>query len=121
MTPHEYQIAASRTAPDSQQKRKQEAFRNAVPIDLEHAIIGLVSEVGEIADALKRHVFYGKELDIENLKEEAGDLFWYLAIYCNSLGLSMEEVMKANIDKLKHRYPEKFTERDALERKDKQE
>lgn len=119
MTPHEYQIAASRTAPDSQQKRRQEAFRNAVPIDLDHAVTGLVTEVGEIADALKKHVFYGKELDTLNLKEEAGDLFWYLALYCNALGLSMEEVMQENIDKLQKRYPEKFTEQDAVERKDK--
>ena len=48
-------------------------------IRLLHAGMGLSTESAEILDSLKKHIFYGKPLDEVNLKEEMGDLFWYLA------------------------------------------
>ncbi len=75
-----------------------------------HAGIGLATESGEFLDALKKHIFYGKPLDRTNLKEEAGDLMWYIAIALDELGSSFEEVQATNIAKLRARYPEKFTE-----------
>lgn len=47
---------------------------------LEHSGYGLVTEIGEIVDAFKRHRFYGSELDLVNILEEVGDVLWYLAI-----------------------------------------
>lgn len=82
-----------------------------------HAIIGLSTEVGELEDALKKHIFYGKELDEVNLMEECGDLFWYLAILHNVFGKGFEYNMKKNIAKLKARYGDKFNEEGALNRK----
>ena len=81
-----------------------------------HAGIGLSTEAGEFLDALKKHIFYGKELDRVNLKEEMGDLFWYLAIACDELGVEFEPLMETNIAKLKARYGEKFTEHKAENR-----
>lgn len=75
-----------------------------------HAGIGMATEAGEFLDALKKHIFYGKELDRVNLKEEMGDLFWYLAIACDELGVEFEPLMETNIAKLKARYGEKFSE-----------
>lgn len=75
-----------------------------------HAGIGLSTEAGEFLDALKKHIFYGKELDRVNLKEELGDLFWYMAIACDELDIEFEPIMKRNIEKLKARYGEKFSE-----------
>ena len=49
-------------------------------IRLLHAQLGLHTEGGELADALKRHLFYGKPLDPVNIAEEIGDVFWYLAV-----------------------------------------
>lgn len=49
-------------------------------LDFLHCVSGLITEFGEFVDPLKRHIFYGKELDIVNLKEELGDMMWYLAI-----------------------------------------
>ena len=83
-----------------------------------HAAMGITTEAGEFVDPLKKHIFYGKELDTENLKEELGDLLWYIGIACDTLGVTVREVMEANIAKLRKRYPEQFTEEDALERKD---
>ncbi|HZS43396.1 MAG TPA: nucleoside triphosphate pyrophosphohydrolase family protein [Candidatus Paceibacterota bacterium] len=76
-----------------------------------HAILGLASELGELADQLKKHIFYGRPLDKINLSEEAGDLVWYLALVSNVPGmLSLEETLERNIAKLKARYGEKFSE-----------
>lgn len=74
-----------------------------------HAGIGIATEGGEFLDALKKHVFYGKELDRVNLKEELGDLMWYAAIACDELGTTFEELQATNIAKLRARYPETFT------------
>lgn len=78
--------------------------------DLIHASMGLSTEAAEFTDALKKHIFYGKELDEVNLKEEIGDILWYAAIALEALDSNFEEVMQTNIDKLSARYPDKFTE-----------
>lgn len=87
-----------------------------VEMDLLHASMGLVTEAGEFQDMLKKHVFYGKPLDKVNLKEEIGDLLWYCAIALEALDTDFQAVMQTNIDKLKARYPEKFTEEKAENR-----
>lgn len=81
-----------------------------------HAAIGCVTESGEMLDAIKKQIFYGKDLDVTNVKEEAGDLCWYLAILFDELGTSFEEEMDRVINKLKTRFPDKFTESSAFER-----
>ena len=81
-----------------------------------HAGMGLSTEAGEFLDSLKKHIFYGKELDRINLAEEVGDLFWYLAIVADELGFEFESVMNKNIEKLKARYGEKFSEDKANKR-----
>lgn len=79
-----------------------------------HASMGLCTEAGELQDQLKKHIFYGKDLDLVNLFEEAGDLFWYLAILADALGYkTFTQIMSRNIAKLQKRYPQKFTEKDA--------
>lgn len=82
-----------------------------------HAVMGLETEVGELTDQLKKHIFYGRELDLTNLVEEAGDLFWYLGVLCSALDVSFEYVQQLNIAKLKKRYPQKFTH-DAANNRD---
>jgi NTP pyrophosphatase (non-canonical NTP hydrolase) len=81
-----------------------------------HGAMGVVTESGELMDAMKKHVFYGADPDKVNLKEELGDLFWYIAVLCDALGISFEEVWETNIAKLKSRYGEKFNEDGALNR-----
>lgn len=75
---------------------------------LEHMIIGCVTESGELADAYKKHKFYMRDLNTKNIKEEIGDLCWYLYQLCEEVGYTMEEARKDNIEKLSKRYPEKF-------------
>lgn len=85
-------------------------------IDLLHSSMGLATESGEFLDVLKKHIFYGKTIDEVNLKEELGDLMWYMAIAMNALGTNFEDEARRNIEKLRARYPEKFTESNAINR-----
>lgn len=87
-------------------------------IDLLHGILGKITESVELLEAF---VNAGKDtnafrLHIGNALEEVGDGLWYDALILRSLGATFEEVAKTNIDKLKLRFPEKFTERNAVER-----
>ena len=104
MTPDEYKKNCLRTEPF------QYTFGNVGRISprIQHAVDGLVTESGELVDALKRHRFYGKELDKVNLVEEAGDLCWYLSLLFDELGVSWEEAWDWNIKKLQKRFPEIF-------------
>jgi NTP pyrophosphatase (non-canonical NTP hydrolase) len=85
-------------------------------IRLLHAAMGLSTEANEFLDALKKWIFYGKELDEVNLAEELGDLFWYSAIAHDELGKSFEEIQIAVIQKLRKRYAEKFNSEEAINR-----
>ncbi len=85
-------------------------------VRLLHASMGIAGEGGEVADAIKKVIFYGKKLDAVNLAEECGDLFWYIAVACDELGIDFEKVMEMNIAKLRARYGEKFTEHAAANR-----
>lgn len=79
--------------------------------DLFHAIIGIATEAGELAEAyLKSFEDGGKSLDIVNLCEEIGDIFWYAAIIAREAGVSFEDIQRNNIEKLAKRFPGKFTE-----------
>lgn len=106
---NEYQAQALRTLSD-------QYHVGAVDPDLLHAAIGLATESGELLDALKRRLFYGKPLDDVNLVEELGDLMWYIAVACHSLGTTIDAVCAANITKLKRRFPERFTSEHAINR-----
>ena len=50
----------------------------------------------------------GHELDKERLKKELGDIAWYLAEAATALDVPLEDILQANIDKLKKRYPDGF-------------
>ena len=81
-----------------------------------HMIFGMVTEVAELADAYKKHWAYGKELDMVNVKEELGDLLFYISNFAKFNNINLGEIMYTNVEKLKARYPEKFTNENATNR-----
>jgi NTP pyrophosphatase (non-canonical NTP hydrolase) len=81
-----------------------------------HMLLGISTELGEIQDVFKKHIAYGKNLDLVNIKEEVGDLMWYVANFCTLNGWDLREILETNIKKLEFRYPEKFTSENALTR-----
>lgn len=76
---------------------------------LRHALCGLPSEVGEVCGLFQK-VYQGRPLDVEKVEDELSDCFWFVAELCDVLGLDMDEVAQHNIDKLKARYPDGFSE-----------
>lgn len=89
-------------------------------VDLLHAALGLMSEAGEIVEEVVTSIIQDRPIDVENMKEEAGDQSWYLALMLRAINSSFDEVMSGNIEKLKKRYPNKFSTTDALARADKE-
>ena len=85
-------------------------------MDMLHAMTGIVTEAGELMDSLKRHLFYGKRIDITNTKEELGDIMWYCFKFMDTIGTDLSEVMQMNSDKLKARYPDGFSREKANNR-----
>jgi NTP pyrophosphatase (non-canonical NTP hydrolase) len=94
----EYQELASRTANDDNEKNYK----------LANYAMGLSGEAGEVTDYLKKVVFHGHELDTEKLKDELGDVLWYLSNLANIVDIDLHEVAIHNIEKLKKRYPDGF-------------
>lgn len=90
-------------------------------LQLLHSLLGLCTESGEVASVMKKHLIYKKDYDNKNALEEYGDLLWYIAIGLEFLGETFFTAMAGNITKLRKRYPDAFTYKDALERADKEE
>lgn len=105
-TIEQYQKDASRTFLSKEDKT----------IDIFHCIVGMQTELGELADAYKKHIFYGKELDITNVSEEIFDLLWYAVNLARIENIDLVKGMQNNIAKLKVRFPDKFTEQNAIDR-----
>ena len=66
--------------------------------------LGIGGEAGEVLEVIKKGNRPGKTLDVSHLKEELGDLMWYIANVATTYDLDLEEIVIENIDKLKKRY-----------------
>jgi len=69
-----------------------------------HMAVGASGESGELLDAIKKYTIYQKELDLINVIEEIGDIYFYLQGIEAALGLTREEILRGNIVKLSKRY-----------------
>ena len=81
-----------------------------------NSVMGLCGEAGEAIDLMKNHLHQGHALDREALLRELGDVAWYLAETAWALDATLEEVCQGNIDKLRKRYPEGFSQEKSLHR-----
>ena len=160
MTIQEYSELAARTCPDL----------GSQELNVLHMDLGVNTEIGELLDAIKRNIAYGKELDMVNITEEFGDVNWYLVnlirftegdldtvsfyeerqrkisviglarelmefscqyntLYTDPIGLleqfryisdafgiDFEDSLTRNINKLRVRFPDRFTQEAALNR-----
>jgi len=88
-------------------------------VDAIHAILGVSGEAGELLDAIKKWVIYGKRLDLENVEEELGDLEFYLEQLRQAFDLDRVSILEKNITKLRKRYPKGYSDKHAQTRLDK--
>lgn len=63
--------------------------------------LGLAGKAGDVAELVKKGVFHRERMDPAKLEKELGDMLWYAAAICNSLGLDLGEIMQANLERLK--------------------
>lgn len=103
-----YQTLAMRTAKPQEPRER-----------LGHAVLGLADEVGELAKTVKAHLYYGKPLDRTNVAEELGDLLWFAQLAATAVGFSLGDIATANLEKLRLRYPGRYSDADAVARADK--
>jgi NTP pyrophosphatase (non-canonical NTP hydrolase) len=91
-----------------------EGFRNQ-QLDFDprifHSIVGITTEAVEMVEALT-----SPEFDNVNFLEELGDLNWYQAIGIDAVDGDFDKILETNIAKLRARYPEKFTNENAINR-----
>ena len=98
---NEYQRLASQTdqQPDSD-------GRHQSPRSLFVPLLGLAGEVGELLSEHKKWIRDGDSYKLfnERVKEELGDLLWYLSNVASKHGLSLEDVANYNISKIQRRW-----------------
>jgi NTP pyrophosphatase (non-canonical NTP hydrolase) len=89
--------------------------------DAWHMSSALCGEAGELFDAVKRWVIYEKDIDMENVLEELGDLEFYLQRIRDIFGFERSDVIQHNINKLSKRYESlNFSNEQAQKRADKE-
>lgn len=70
-------------------------------------VLGIAGESSEIAEKWKKLVAYRNGVitdeDKEEMAKEIGDVLWYLSVFADMLGLSMDDVAVKNAAKLASR------------------
>jgi len=93
----EYQLEASQTA--LYPRRLQ---------NLEYPTLGLAGEAGEVANIVKKvqrdHAGVITDETRLKLKDELGDVLWYISACADELGLTLLEIAEFNVDKLAKRH-----------------
>lgn len=93
---------------------REEVMRNCPNFSTDHYTkqlslggLGVAGEAGEVADLIKKVLHH--EVPILHVKEklvkEMGDVYWYLEYLGATLGVTTEQVLEANVAKLRARHP----------------
>lgn len=90
-----------------------------------HMAVGVAGEGGELLDAVKRWTIYQKDLDLDNVIEELGDIEFFLEGIRQNLAITREQTLEANLNKLlkgdRARYKDGYSDAAAIRRDDKTE
>jgi NTP pyrophosphatase (non-canonical NTP hydrolase) len=93
----DYQSAASQTA----------LYPNRMK-NLEYPTLGLAGEAGEVANIVKKiQRDHGGTITDDTramLKDELGDVLWYISACADELGLTLTEIAEYNVNKLAKRH-----------------
>lgn len=106
MTLNEYQELAARTMKP----------RRDLTDDLSDYILGLAGEAGELANTAKKMLYHGHDWNYQKLLEECGDVMWYVAAVATVLGANLEDIASQNVEKLKKRYPQGYSNKRSRNR-----
>jgi hypothetical protein len=88
-----------------------------------HAVMGIAGEGAELLEAVLDCFQRGEDFDYANFFEELGDISWYQAVGIDAGATddlnrqwTHEAIWKANLAKLRARYPDKFATTNAYDR-----
>ncbi|HEU4914879.1 MAG TPA: nucleoside triphosphate pyrophosphohydrolase family protein [Candidatus Saccharimonadales bacterium] len=69
--------------------------------------MGIAGEAGEVIEKWKKIVAYRDgqltDDDVQDFKKELGDVLWYVAVFAHTLGISLDDIMRTNAEKLADR------------------
>ncbi|MFZ5982700.1 MAG: nucleoside triphosphate pyrophosphohydrolase family protein [Patescibacteria group bacterium] len=90
------------------QKKSRKSFIYPKPgKNLIFPVLGLCGESGEVAEKVKKLIRdKGSRIDNstkEGLKEELGDVIWYVSQIASELEIPLEEIINKNIQKISDR------------------
>jgi NTP pyrophosphatase (non-canonical NTP hydrolase) len=108
MTLDDYQRAAARTVNPTLSDTER----------LVDAAAGLAEEAGEVLGLVRKHAYMRHELDRERVTRELGDALWCVATIATALGVSLDAVAAANVEKLRRRYPDGYSDDASRARSD---
>jgi NTP pyrophosphatase (non-canonical NTP hydrolase) len=111
MNLNDYQKLAARTIPVSKDKNER----------IKEFTLALCEESGETAGVLKKVIFHHHPFDIDKATKligELGDVMWHIAALGTEFGITLEDICCYNLEKLRTRYPEGFSDEDSLKRVD---
>lgn len=108
---NEYQALSKRTIP------KHEEWNDRHEAMINYSL-GIIGESGECVDHIKKHVFHGHPLDTDGIRNELGDVLHYAAGLATLCGLELEDIATGNIEKLRTRYADGFSQAASIARVD---
>jgi NTP pyrophosphatase (non-canonical NTP hydrolase) len=90
-----------------QKETRRHAIYPGVGNNFSFPMIGLAGETGEVAEKIKK-IIRDKdgivdEISRAEIKKELGDVLWYLSQIASEFDLSLNEIVKTNIEKIKSR------------------
>ena len=81
-----------------------DAMKTRLPTaDMEYCVMNLAAEAGEVAGIFAKARRDDKTIDKENLCKELGDVCWQVAAVAHLSGLTLEDILEANLIKLAKR------------------
>ena len=96
---------------DYQSEASQTALYPRRMSNLEYPTLGLAGEAGEVANIVKKiqrdHNGVLTDETRAKLKDELGDVLWYISACADELGLTLAEIADFNIQKLAKRHSAK--------------
>lgn len=96
------------TFDEYQKKAPETLIRHPDPLMSKTILaMGVAGEAGEVLEKWKKILVYkdgvASEEDKVELGKELGDVMWYIAVMANELGLSLDELMRQNVERLASR------------------
>lgn len=66
----------------------------SIPSQIDHALLGIGDEIGEMHSAVKKVIGYGQEFNEVNFKEEVGDLMYFMFILSDLVNVELPEYVE---------------------------